>query len=97
VFRSIGPLADLKRQTKAKQPAAADDKKEEEEEEEQEEEEEEQEEQERWEWAGDSKPGKSQDVWLPYDGPLSAKLAAALKAGKARYRLLSIGVAHRCL
>ncbi len=42
---------------------------------------------ERWEWAGDSKPGKSQDIWVPYDASLASKLSAALKGGKKKVKL----------
>ncbi len=80
MFRSIGPLADLKRSAdKAKKnsavavaPAKKKAKKEKEEKKEEEEEEEEEEndddskkkQEPRWEWAGDSGPGKSQDMWV---------------------------------
>ncbi len=90
----------MKRQNKAKQPVARpDDEEEEEEEEEKEEEEEEKEEEEdeeRWEWAGDSKPGKSQDMWVKYDPLLASKLSAALKNGKARQTQMLFASSDRC-
>jgi hypothetical protein len=88
VLRSLGPLADLKRsKTGAKKGSiskkssktaivdvSSSSESEEEEDEDDEDDEDEDEMVREWQWAGDSKPGKSQDMWVPYDAKVRAFL-----------------------
>jgi hypothetical protein len=68
-------LADLKRSSSTGKKGKDEEEEEEAEKEEEEEKEEDDEDKQQWEWAGDSKPGKSQDVWvkeqtLPFFGAI---------------------------